>query len=857
MASAEDCLRAMSAAAGRDLTVDEMEALQTQLQARIRAEQARNGAIDLRDAAMRAADSIGTDLKQAAFIERRNALINASIRAEKVSWIQSQFGNRPAEGISALLVGVNRAKVGARNSVAAVQKTMRDRFLSGFVYDLERTGYSKLFARGSADLDVARAMWAFGREDEAARLSALPEHAVAIARVINKWQEFARTTANESGAWIGKEPGYIVKQAWESDRWRHAGYDTWKADALNDYDISAMMARSGADNVDAMLNGIYRNVASGDHMKPIQSVEQSPFKGPGNLAKRISQERVILFKDADAWYRHNQKYGTRSLREAVAAGLERSAQQVGLLRQLGTNPGAMVDTIRNDLVQAAKEAGEFDKIDALKQAAGRHDNYLAAVDGRMNIPGSAMGARLGANIRAWQSLAKLGGMILSQFNDVAVYGSEAKYQGRSFLSGMGEALTGLGTNLKTDGKRELLSSLDVFFEQAMGEIARTGSFEDVGGLTKAQRLFFKLNLGQWWSDKMRAASAMGMSHHMALQVGKSWEKLEPEYQRVLSLYGIDSPKWDVIRQSATKEVDGRAYITPESIERVGDDAVRSWLDAAGRRAEAADVTGARTELADTVRTYINDRTGFMQLEPDAKTKAVLLQGTRPGTWLGEFMRFAMQFKTFTGAYMQKIMGRELYGRGFEGTNPFKALAAGNGEAWGLVSVVALSTLFGFGSMVSKSLLRGQSPQMPNGDAENDVKVFLAAMAQGGGMGLMGDFLFGSANRFGGGMLSSLAGPTAGTANDIVNLYQMARDDAIEGKGGTLAANALRVAMNNTPYLNLFYTRIALDYLLFYRLQDWLNPGYLSRMEQRVRTENGQSFVLPPSQYATSPAALFQ
>lgn len=837
----------MNEAAGRELTDDEAEALQTQLQARTRYEQARNGAIDLREAALKAADSIGADLKQHAFIERRNALINASIRAEKVQWVQSQFGPKPAEGITAMLVGVNRARVGARNSVAAIQKTLRDKFLGGFVNDLERTGYSKMFASGTADRDVARALWAFGRDDEAARLAGMPEHAVAIARVINKWQEYTRMTANESGAWIGKEAGYIVKQSHDMLKIRNAGFDAWRAAALEHFDIPRMMTESGADNVDSMLHGIFKNLASGDHTKPIASVAESPFKGPGNLAKRLSQDRVVHFKDADAWYDYNQNYGTKSLREAVAGGIDRGAQQIGLLRQLGTNPGAMIDTIRNDLIQAAKKAGEFGKIDQLKDLAGRHDIYLSAVDGRMNIPGNALWARRGANLRAWQSLAKLGGMIMSQFNDIAVYGSEAKYQGRGFLSGMGESMAGLGANLKTEEKRDLLAALGVFHESALGEIARTGSFEDAGSLTKGQRLFFKLNLGQWWTEKMRAAASMGMSHHMALQAGKSWDALGSEYRRVLSLYDIDGPKWDVIRQSSMRQVDGRNYIAPDTISQISDDVVRAHLDAAGQRSGPKDIDAARQDLADKVQTYFNDRTSFFQLEPDAKTRALLLQGTRPGTWTGEFARAVMQFKSFTGAYMQKIMGRELYGRGFEGDNPFKALAAGNGEAWGLVSVVAMSTLFGYGSMLAKDLMRGQTPRLPNGDPTQDSKLFLAAMAQGGGMGLMGDFLFGTANRFGGGMLSSLAGPIAGSANDLVTLYQTARDDALAGKSSTLASNALRVALNNTPYLNLFYTRIALDYLLFYRIQEWMNPGYLSRMEQRVRTQNNQEFLLPPSQ----------
>ncbi|WP_208453943.1 hypothetical protein, partial [Burkholderia gladioli] len=157
------------------------------------------------------------------------------------------------------------------------------------------------FASGSADRDVARALWAMGRDDEAARLAGMPEHAVEIAKVINKWQEYTRTTANEAGAWIGKEAGYIVKQSHDMLKIRHAGFDTWKADAARFFDLPRMMSQSGSESMEAMLAGIFKNLSSGNHVKPIGSVETSPFRGPGNLAKKISQDRVIHFKDADSW----------------------------------------------------------------------------------------------------------------------------------------------------------------------------------------------------------------------------------------------------------------------------------------------------------------------------------------------------------------------------------------------------------------------------------------------------------------------------------------------------------------------------------------------------------------------------
>ena len=114
--------------------------------------------------------------------------------------------------------------------------------------------------------------------------------------------------------------------------------------------------------------------------------------------------------------------------------------------------------------------------------------------------------------------------------------------------------------------------------------------------------------------------------------------------------------------------------------------------------------------------------------------------------------------------------------------------------------------------------------------------------QGGAFGIYGDFLFGEMkNRFGGGFLATVAGPTFGTVSDIADLWGRIR------AGEDAAAQTFRLAIANTPFANLFYTRMALDYLILYRVQEWLNPGYLRRMERRIEKENDQTFLIKPSE----------
>lgn len=146
------------------------------------------------------------------------------------------------------------------------------------------------------------------------------------------------------------------------------------------------------------------------------------------------------------------------------------------------------------------------------------------------------------------------------------------------------------------------------------------------------------------------------------------------------------------------------------------------------------------------------------------------------------------------------------------------------------------TAFGYLSMQAKLMVKGQTPR------PLDHKSVMAAMVQGGGAGLMGDFLFGEYNRFGGGMASSLAGPFVGDVDQLRNLYLQARD------GDAKAGDFLRFGINHTPFLNLLGVRQGMDYLILNRMQEWLSPGSLERYEQRVQKDQGNTFMLPPSQF---------
>jgi hypothetical protein len=97
------------------------------------------------------------------------------------------------------------------------------------------------------------------------------------------------------------------------------------------------------------------------------------------------------------------------------------------------------------------------------------------------------------------------------------------------------------------------------------------------------------------------------------------------------------------------------------------------------------------------------------------------------------------------------------------------------------------------------------------------------------------------------LLETAAGPTASDISDIGDVWYKARDYATGVSSDPPDVETWNLFKNNTPFLNLFYTRAALDYLILYHIQEALNPGSLRRMEQKLKKENGQEFLLPPSE----------
>jgi hypothetical protein len=224
-------------------------------------------------------------------------------------------------------------------------------------------------------------------------------------------------------------------------------------------------------------------------------------------------------------------------------------------------------------------------------------------------------------------------------------------------------------------------------------------------------------------------------------------------------------------------------------------------------------------------------------------------GATSGTTASEFARSITQFKGFPGAILEKVWGRQLYGYGESGKI---GDATGSGMA-GIAEFMVYSTMLGSVALYLKAYLKGKRITMPT-SGEEGANLFLAAFLQGGGAGLYGDFLLGEArDRYGHSALESLAGPSAGMFTDMFSGLKKVSKAPFDymfdrmKEGDSNYGAAFFAMKNNAPFVNLFYTRLALDYMFLYRLQEAFAPGSLKRSENNLKKGMNQTFALPPSE----------
>jgi hypothetical protein len=789
------CITAVIQASGKpDLTDAELDRIFTRAQARTRWHQAQG--LDPLAAAQRAGQELGGEMRAAAIIEKRAEAVNMIARRRLEARV---IPGREYDSVLATLTPVQRGTDrDLANSVEADWHGEAARLQGAVLHDLEAAGLLRAVRRRDIafERDLAREMW---RLRDPALKPTGNRHAAEAAAILGRGQEALRHQVNEAGGWVGRLEHYITRQSHDQMLVRgdgsEAAFQAWRDFIEPRLDPSTF--RDTADPA-AFLRNVWNNLASGVHTTST-SETLAGYSGPGNLGKKVSQERVLHFRDADAWFDYNQQFGRGNVFDSVLAQLDKGARDVALMRMFGTNPGAMLQGWIDRMRTAARDRGDLRTADRL--GSRFPDQVLAVLDGRAATPQNPTLAQAGLFVRSLQQLARLGGVVLSSLADLAVNAAMLRHNGVPLFHAYVQQMIGLLP--RGPETQQVARALGVGIDGLLGSVAsRLGGNEQLSGrMARATNLFFKLNGLQFWTDRMKSSAGLMLSANLADNATRQFADLHPRLQATLRRYGIEDAEWNQVRAAPQRAADGTAYLLPEA---VGDAAASRKLGA---------------YLADQVREGMTEAT--------ARSRAIITMGTQAGSWGGELVRNLTQFKIFSVTYLTRSMARETLRDGI--------------DVGGMAHMIAATTALGYLALTLKDLAKGRNPREPD-DAASYAKLVAASMVQGGGLGLYGDFLFGENNRFGGGFVSSLAGPTAGSVDEVARFLA----GRVRGEGNA-AAEAIRMGVGHTPFVNLFYTRLALDHMVLFRLQEWANPGYLRRVEQRTKRENDQTFWLRPTE----------
>jgi hypothetical protein len=848
-----------------------------------------------REALSAAMDELSGEEIKAALLQQRMELYSKRAKAGRETQLASLPGD-VSDRLRALNVGTEKQGLASGRSVDAVGKALGTKLMSiadaglkaepglqgrmSNFFGVGENGFDRLVAREMARLNGA-SIEATG--DRGAEIAA---------RVLNRAVAEGRRMQNAAGAWIGELPGYITRQ--QHDRLKVAG-GFWRElraagpGALGDWSGAGMAAsrkafrewhdfirprlddgtfkgidpddvhlrqdaaelhasgvlKDPADLRERFLYHAWFNIVSGGQDALAGASDLGEFRPPAGKARAVSKARVLHFKGPDDWMDYHERFGTGSLYSAVLGDLDRAGRNTALMETWGPAPDAAFENTRAELTKTARARGDAGAAGRL--ASRMRQAEFDEVTGAGNVPDNLRFALVGRTLRLDQTLSKLGGMVLSALSDAPLAAQAHARAGGEFLEGYQGAFAGI-TRLQSAEAKAAADLLDVGARSGAAHLSGrfTASDGPLGWGASMSRLFYKANLFELWSDGLRRGVAEMLSAHMGAQSALPYDQVHIGWRETLQRHGIDAGAWDLIRKGATKAEDGRTYLTFEALEAVPDADLHRWKGLTGKAATQAAADRARTDLEIGFRTLVQNHLDDAMTEARARERVGLTRGSKPGTVWGEAARSFTQFWSFN----QALIGRHLApaARGYAGKTPALLLA----------HLIIGTTLMGYASMQAKQIAKGREPR-PIFDDEGNISLFeqtdsgwgmgrtsstfLAAMLQGGGMGIYGDFLFGEVSRGGTGPIAALGGPLVGEAEKLVQITKA----AMSGDVDDLPADMLKFGVSNTPFLNLFYARSAMDYAILYRLQEAASPGYLERYEKRVRDREGSEFFLPPSE----------
>lgn len=804
-----DCIAAVNKALGRALTQEEQDGLERQLREHLRglaaadpkAYQSMTPAQRLQEAAKRAEQ---THLAEAAK-KRQRAALAVTARAS----LDERFSTLRSAGAS-----------GAKSVAQMLTET-----------DIYVKGIGRQYFSGLLDTIAAAEPKFFGLIEDARGVRDFIREVLEPGSTGNKiaeqgakaWTETTesmRTRFNGAGGDVGKLNYGYLPQAHDSGRIRLAGVDQWVADTLPTLDRGRYLNTDGTLMDDAAVTTLLREAWDTLQSDGLSKLEPGKPTGTGMRANKRSDHRVIHFADADAYLAYQQRYGKGSVFTAMQAHVGGLARDIGLVERWGPNPELMW-TALHDMARKADNGTKY--VGPLFVSPQGMWEVLAGHAGQVDHQRLA---EIAQGIRNVEVFGKLQGATISAITDFPSLLITAGYNRLPIWQTVKNTIAAFGGDTKEYAGRAGLVADSVISD--MNRWAESNLKDGwTGHLANATMKFSLMNA---WTDAIRRGFSVTMMGGLGKMTRSDWSALDATDRAHMTAKGVTETDFAVWKAATPENWRGQTMLTPEAINAIPDSALESMGDPARLR---------NTAISRLLGVIV-DESEFAAVAPDLYSRAALTRGTQRGTVEGEFLRSLMLFKGFPFAVISRH-----WNRAFSGD-----MTAASRTAY-IGAMIVGTTTFGALALQLKDMLAGKDPR-----PMDNPKFWTAAMAQGGGLGFAGDLIY----QAGGGLrsqagvstsanlMSSVAGPVFGAVAEFGDLTVGNAFQAAKGEETHFGAEALRLARSHTPFVNLWYARAVIDHAALNHVQELLSPGYLDRMQSRVRRDWGNDFWWEPDEF---------
>ena len=602
---------------------------------------------------------------------------------------------------------------------------------------------------------------------------------------------------------------------------------SWKKLMLENLD-HARTFKPGQD-IDKFMDEAWLNIITHRHFGHVGEEDFAQvYKPKSTLAGKISQQRVFFYKDGEAWSRVNKRYGSGSTRGTFFNSLTRGVQNLSLMDTFGPNPEGAFKALQEEVRNEYRTRGLAP--DGVESTLHFQGHVWDELTGMVNLPAHKLGAKIGKSLRAWTSMIDLGSVAVTSMGDLATRQLVMYRNGVSAFDSYASALKGINQMFTSDAERkEFGAYLGVISDMKWGGMVSRFSGDEVGpGLTaRAFTTYMKLTGLQLNDEVQKLSAATVLSKNLGENAHLEFSKLDLNLAHTLSQYDIGAPEWDLFRKDVF-DLQGNNYITADRLNLKDEDIIQYLRDKEAfppkKDRQSAAISEARERLTGDLYTYLADQAKDVTLNPDAFDKAFVRRGRRPGTVPGEAWRFLGQFKQYAVSFMRRGLHEAAFG------DLPGAYKMGNFNLGVAASLFTQATILGYLSWAAKSMINsGTIPDFVTADSDQRLRIIREALLRGGGGGYYMSILFG----IGGDLEDYVLKGSVPALDTVSNVVRFGYKIATWDHPGKALSDFIKY---DTPYVNLFYTKYVLDYLILHDLAERSDPGAMQAASARYERQ---------------------